>query len=302
MRQLRRPPQFSVFVEYRVVAPRPNWKGYLKLSLVSCPVALYPATSPSERVSFNQINKNTGNRIRYRKVDAETGDEVESGDIIKGYQVDKNVYVTVEDEELEALRVESTHTIEIDKFVPAAEIDERYYDSPYYIVPNDKVGQDAFAVIRDAMEAKGVVGVGRVVISKRERPIVLGPLGKGLRGMTLRYPYEVRDEAEYFADIPDVKVPAEMLKLAEHIVDTKEADFDPSEFEDHYETAVVELLKEKQAGKPVSKTAPRMAPKQTGNVIDLLKRSLEIEQKANKKSKAPSLVPDMPKGKKRQKA
>lgn len=136
------------------MAPRPNWKGYLKLSLVSCAVALYPATSSGERVSFNQLNKNTGNRIRYKKVDAETGEEVESQDIVKGYQVDKNVYVTVEDEELEDLQVESTHTIEIDKFVPAEQIDNRFFDSPYYVVPNDNVGQDAFAVIRDAMKAR----------------------------------------------------------------------------------------------------------------------------------------------------
>jgi len=163
------------------VAPRPNWKGYLKLSLVSCSIALYPATSASERVSFNQINKNTGNRIRYKRVDAESGDEVDSADIVKGYQVEKNVYLTVEDEEVEALQVESNHTIEIDKFVPAEDIDAAYYDSPYYVVPNDNVGQDAFAVIREAMKSKGVVGLGRVVISKRERPIILEPHGKGIR-------------------------------------------------------------------------------------------------------------------------
>jgi DNA end-binding protein Ku len=149
------------------MAPRPNWKGYLKLSLVSCSIALYPATSSSEWVSFNQLNKKTGNRIRYKKVDAETEEEVDSSDIIKGYQVDKNVYVTVEDEEVEALQVEATHTIEINKFVPLADIDPRYYDSPYYVVPNDKVGQDAFAVIREAMRDKKMVGVGMVVISKR---------------------------------------------------------------------------------------------------------------------------------------
>jgi DNA end-binding protein Ku len=139
------------------VAPRPNWKGYLKLSLVSCSIALYPATSATERVSFNQLNRNTGNRIKYKKVDAETSEEVESADIVKGYQVEKDVYLQVEDEEIEALQVESSHTIEIDKFVPAEQIDERFYDSPYYIVPNDKVGQDAFAVIREAMREKKTV-------------------------------------------------------------------------------------------------------------------------------------------------
>jgi DNA end-binding protein Ku len=284
------------------MAPRPNWKGYLKLSLVSCPIALYPATSASERVSFNQLNKNTGNRIRYRKVDEETEEPVEQADIIKGYQVEKNVYLTLDDEELEALQVESTHTIEIDKFVPRKQLDERYFDSPYYIVPNDQVGQDAFAVIRDAMKGKGMVGLGRVVLSKRERPIILEPFGKGMRGMTLRYPYEVRDEADYFTDIPDVKIPGEMLKLAEHILDTKSEDFDPSEFVDHYEEAVVDLLKQKQAGKSVSKSAPRTASKPVGNVIDLLKKSLELSKKQGK-IKSPSIVPDAStKAKKKQRA
>jgi len=284
------------------MAPRPNWKGYLKLSLVSCPVAFYPATSASDRVSFNQINKNTGNRVRYKKVDGETGEEVESTDIVKGYQVDKNVYVTVEDEELEALEIESTHTIEIDTFVPADSIDQRFYDNPYYIVPHDKVGQDAFAVIRDAMKVRNVVGVGRVVIAKRERPIVLAPLGNGLRAMTLRYPYEVRDKAEYFADIPDVQVSGEMLKLAEHIVATKSTDFNPAEFLDRYEQAVIELLKNKQAGVKITKQTPRLAARQGGDVIDLLKRSLELEQRGSKKGRSPSLVPDLPKGKKKQRA
>src|SRR4029079_16359636 len=284
------------------MAPRPNWKGYLKLSLVSCSIALYPATSASERVSFNQLNKKTGNRIRYKKVDADNQEEVPSDDIIKGYEVDKNVYVTVEDEEIEALRVEATHTIEITKFVPLADIDPRYYDSPYYVVPNDKVGQDAFAVIREAMRDKKMVGVGKVVISKRERPIILEPFGKGLRGMTLRYPYEIRKEDEYFAEIPDVKIPKEMLQLAEHIVDTKAAEFAPSEFEDTYEVAVVDLLKQKQAGKTVSKAAPKVAAAQTVNVCDLRMRILELSQKQSKKPKAPSLVPAMPKGKAKSRA
>ena len=283
------------------MAPRPNWKGYLKLSLVSCSIALYPATSSSERVSFNQLNKNTGNRIRYKKVDAETEEVVEPHDIVKGYQVDKNVYVQVEDEELEDLQIESSHTIEIDKFVPAKDIDATYFDSPYYIVPNDNVGQDAFAVIRDAMKGKGMVGLGRVVISKRERPIILEAYGKGIRAITLRYPYEVRKEDEYFADIPDVKISSEMLKLAEHIVETKTAEFEPAEFVDHYEVAVVDLLKRKQSGKAAPKAPARGPAKQTGNIIDLLKRSLEMSEKKGK-TKAPPLQPALPKSKKRAKA
>ena len=283
------------------MAPRPNWKGYLKLSLVSCPISLYPATSSSERVSFNQINKHTGNRIRYRKVDEETEEPVEQADIIKGYQVEKNVYITLEDDELETLQVESTHTLEIDSFVPRKQLDERYFDSPYYIVPNDKVGQDAFAVIRDAMKGKGMVGIGRVVIAKRERPIILEPFGKGIRAMTLRYSYEVRDETEYFAEIPEMKIPGEMLKLAEHIIESKTEDFHPENFVDHYETAVVELLKKKQSGKALGKAAPKAA-KPVGNVIDLLKKSLELSKKQGK-VKSPSIVPDQPvKAKKRARA
>ena len=282
--------------------PRPNWKGYLKLSLVSCSIALYPATSTSERISFNQINSKTGSRIKYKKVDADTGDEVEAADIVKGYQVDKNVYVVLDDEELEALQIESSHTIEIDKFVPAEQIDERFYDSPYYIVPNDNVGQDAFAVIRDAMRSKDTVGIGRVVISKRERPIILKPDGKGLRAMTLRYAYEVRDQQEYFSEIPDVKVSGEMLKLAEHIVETKLGDFDPNEFVDYYQNAVVELIKQKQSGKPLSKTAAKAPAAQTGNIIDLLKRSMELEDKRGKKVKAPPIAAALPKGKSKQRA
>lgn len=272
------------------MAPRPNWKGYLKLSLVSCSIALYPATSSSERVSFNQLNKQTGNRIRYRKVDDETGDEVEPQDIIKGYQVEKGVYVHVEDEEIEALQVDSNHTIEIDKFVPLASIDERYFDSPYYVVPNDEVGQEAFAVIREAMRRKNMVGLGRVVISKRERPIILRPLGKGLEGMTLRYPYEVRKEDDYFSEIPDVKLAPDMIKLAEHIVESKEDDFKPSEFIDHYEVAVVEMLKNKQAGKKTRKDTSKPYIQRGGNVFELLKQSLQ-NGGSRKKAKSPPLQP-----------
>jgi len=260
------------------MAPRPYWKGYLKLSLVSCAVSLYPATSSSERVSFRQINKQTGNRLRQQLVDDETREPVDAADKGRGYEVGKNTYIQVEDDEIEAIQIESTHTIEIDSFVPMEQVDDRYRDSPYYLAPNDTVGQEAFAVIREAMKAKGVVGLGRVVLSKRERPIILEPFGKGIRGMTLRYPYEVRSEKEYFDDIPDMKISGEMLKLAEHIIDSKAADFDPQQFVDHYEEALVEMLKKKQAGFAVPTTAPAApAYTKTGNVIELLKRSLQNE-------------------------
>jgi DNA end-binding protein Ku len=261
------------------MAPRPYWKGYLKLSLVSCAIALYPATSSTERVSFNQINKNTGNRVRYKKVDSETDDPVELADIVKGYQVEKGVYVTVDDEELSALQIESNHTIEIDKFVPMSGIDERYFDSPYYVCPNDEVGQEAFAVIRDAMKAKKMVGVGRVVLAKRERPIILRPLGKGLEAISLRYPYEVRGEDSYFEDIPDVKVPPDMIKLAGEIIDSKAGEFESSEFVDHYELAVVDMLKKKQAGQPVGKGCSEPRPAKVVNLMDALRRSAQSERR-----------------------
>ncbi|MGZ9103419.1 MAG: non-homologous end joining protein Ku, partial [Rhodoplanes sp.] len=174
------------------MAPRPYWKGYLKLSLVSCPIALSPATSSSEKISFRQVNKATGNRIRYKKVDSETDEEVTNEDIGKGYEVGKNEFLLMDEEELEAVELESTHTIEIVQFVPFAQIDKRYYDQPYYIVPNDDVGVEAFAVIREAMVGKGVAALGRVVMNKRERVIALEPFGKGLIGTTLHYSYEVR--------------------------------------------------------------------------------------------------------------
>ena len=230
------------------MAPRAYWKGYLKLSLVSCPVALFPASSEREKISFNQINKKTGNRIKYRKVDAETGEDVDSADIIKGYEVGKGQYIEIEPEELEAIAIESKRTIEIDEFVPKKEIDELYLNSPYYLVPDGEVGQQAFAVIREAIRKEGMVALGRVVFTSREHVIALEPRGKGLLGMTLRYPYEVRKEDEYFDDISDEKIPKDMLELASHIVETKSGHFEPEKFEDQYEDALRELLKKKQAG------------------------------------------------------
>jgi DNA end-binding protein Ku len=263
------------------VAPRAYWKGYLKLSLVSCPIALSPATSSSERISFRQINKQTGNRLRQQLVDEVTREPVDAADKGKGYEVDKGVYIEVDDDELEAIEVESKHTIEIDRFVPATQIDKRYYDSPYYIMPTDTVGQEAFAVIRDAMRGKGMVALGRIVLAKRERVIALEPYGKGLLGTTLRYAYEVRKQEEYFDGIQDIKVPNEMLKLAEHILDTKKGDFEPAEFEDHYETALVELLRKKQAGfKPPKQKEQAAAPRNVINLMDALRRSVEAERGA----------------------
>jgi DNA end-binding protein Ku len=268
------------------VAPRPYWKGYLKLSLVSCPIALTPATSSSEKVSFRQVNKATGNRIRYKKVDAETGEEVTSDEIGKGYEAGKNEFIIMDDDELEAVELESTHTIEIDQFVPFAQIDKRYYDQPYYIVPNDEVGVEAFSVIREAMVGKGVVALARVVMNKRERVIALEPHGKGLIGTTLHYAYEVRKAEDYFDDIADIKIAPDMLKLAQHIVEEKEGEFAPEEFVDRYEEAVVEIIRKKQAHIPLKKSSEKAAaPKNVINLMDALRRSVQTEAKPAKAAK-----------------
>jgi DNA end-binding protein Ku len=269
---------------------RPFWKGYLKLSLVSCPIALYPASSSSERVSFRQINKKTGNRLKHQLVDSITGELVESGDKGRGYQIGKDEYMPVEDEELDSLRLESTKIIDLDKFVPRSEIDERYLDSPYYLLPEDKVGQEAFAVIREAMKRKNMVGLGKVVISRRERIVMLEPLDTGLMAMTLRYAYEVRDAVPYFDDIPPMKLPDEMIELAEHILETKAGHFDATEFEDRYENAVVEMLKQKQAGMPLKKEAPVAAPSTVVNLMDALRRSIKAEKPAERKVNAAEKV------------
>jgi len=260
---------------------RPYWKGYLKLSLVSCPIALYTGTSSTERVSFRQINKKTGNRLRQQLVDEITREPVEGEDKGRGYEYSKNAYIPVEDDELDAIAIESNHTIEIDSFVPREQIDERYLDSPYYITPDGQVGQDAFAVIREAMHGKDMVALGRVVLAKRERVIVLQPRDKGLMATTLRYPYEIRDAKEYFDDIPEVKVEPDMLKLAQHILQSKATDFDPSQFVDHYEEAVVTMLKKKEAGMPVSRGHAPLRPQNVVNLMDALRRSIAQEKAAS---------------------
>ncbi len=265
------------------MAPRAYWKGYLRLSLVSCPIALYPATSERDKISFNQINRATGHRIRYRKVDAETGEEVASDQIVKGYEVAKGEYVEITDDELQAVSLESTKTIDIAEFVPRSEIDELYLIRPYYIAPDGKVGQDAFVVI----EQMKMAALGRVVLTSREHVIALEPRGKGLMGTLLRYPYEVRDAGEYFDDIPDVKLTKDMMDLARHIVETKSGHFKPQAFEDHYERALQELIEKKAKGERIE--VPKVEP--TGKVINLmdaLRRSVQAEQKPAARSAAAS--------------
>jgi DNA end-binding protein Ku len=261
------------------MAPRANWKGYLRLSLVSCPIALYPATSEREKIRFHQINRNTGNRIKLLRVDAETGEPVEYEDIVKGYEVGKGEYIEITDEELEAIALESTRTIDIDQFVPRDEIDDLYNVRPYYIAPDGNVGQDAFAVIRDVIGAMKMVALGRVVLTSREHVMAIEPRDTGLVGTLLRYPYEVRQPAEFFEDIPATKVTKDMLDLAKHIVETKSGHFDAEKFEDQYENALKELLRKKQAGEKIAPAA-QPQPAKVINLMDALRKSLETERGA----------------------
>lgn len=257
------------------MAPRAYWKGSLKLSLVTCPVALYPASTAAEKTRFHMINRETGNRLKQQMVDEETGDVVEGDQKGRGYELSKGKYVEIERDELEAVQIESNHTIDIDSFVPREEIDKRYLDRPYYIVPDGKAGIDAFAVIRDAMKDQDRVALARIVLTNREHVMAIEPLGKGLLGTTLRYPYELRDEADYFSDIRSPRVSKDMVELASHILDSKAAHFDPSEFKDQYENALKALVRRKAAGKPI-KAVEREA--RADNVIDLmdaLKQSLK---------------------------
>jgi Ku protein len=325
------------------MAPRSHWNGYLKLSLVSCPIALYPAISAAERISFRQVNRQTGNRLRQQLVDTVTGEVVGSENKGRGYQVGEHQLLLVEEEELEAarqeararpysapiappakappdapvearattapiakakewplksdeeapassrpaevlpeppqpVRVVNNRTIEIERCIPRAQLDARYIDTPYYIAPRDEIGLEAFAVIRDAMQGMNLVGMGHVVLAKRERPIIIEPMGNGLRGMTLRYTHEIRSETEYLANIPEMQLPADMLRVAEHILETKTADFDPALLEDRYRTVLISKLKEKQAELPTKPAKTTPSRQNVINLMDALKRSLATER------------------------
>lgn len=282
------------------MAPRSNWKGYLKLSLVSAAIAIYPATSSSEKVRFNTLNRTTGNRLKRQMVDAVTGDVVEAADQVKGYAVAKDSYVIVEDEELDAIALDSTRTIDIEKFVPKASVDDRYRDTPYYIAPDDQVGMEAFAVIRDAMTEKKKVAIARVVMARRERIMMIEPFGKGMLGTTLRYAYEVRGEEAPFEDIPEMKLPEQMVGLAEAIIDKMGGEFEPAAFEDRYEMAMVDLLRSKQAGETIKSAKAPAKPANVVNLMDALRRS--IDGKGASTGKARASKPEPASKKKRAKA
>jgi len=256
-------------------ARRAYWKGYVKLSLVTCPVALYPASSQAEKTHFHQINRKTGHRLRQQMVDEVTGKAVDKGEKSRGYEVSKGKYVEIEPEEIKAIQVESTHTLDMEKFVPVDEIDRRYFDRPYYIVPDGKAGEEAFAVIRDAMKDKGRAALAKIVLTNRQHIMAIEPMGKILLGTLLRYDYEVRDEKELARSLPSPRIPKEMLSLASHILDTKAGHFDPSEFKDEFETELKKLVKRKAAGKPIEYEEPAERPSNVVDLMEALRQSVQ---------------------------
>ncbi len=257
------------------------WKGYLKLSLVTCPIAMTPATTESEKVKFHTINRKTGRRVRSRYVDAETEKLVEAEDQLKGYETSSDSFVTFEDDELDAVALESVRTIDIDQFAPADSVPWIYYDSPYYVTPTDKVGEEAYAVIRDAMAAKGVVGISRVVLFRRERAVMLQPRDNGIILWTLRYGEEVREPEGYFKDVDAAKPAPKLMKMITQLIDERSAEWSPKMVEDPVQEELKDLIAQRR--KKQGKTAPKKAatddePPAADNVIDLmsaLKKSLE---------------------------
>lgn len=258
------------------MAPRPQWKGYLKLSLVSCAVNMYPALTSSYRTRFHTLNRSTGHRVRRQFIDAVTGDVVEPEDQVRGYEIAKDEHILVEDEELEKIPLEATHTIDIDSFADASDVDVRYRDTPYYLAPDGKVAQEAFAVIRDSLKEQGLVALSRAVLARRERVILLEPFEKGLLASTLHFHDELRDADAVFEGIDDVALNAEMMQLAAHIMEQKRKPFDISTYSDRYEDALTELLTGKTKKLPVVRPEePR--PTNIVNLLDVLRKSIEKE-------------------------
>jgi len=267
------------------MAPRASWKGYLKLSLVSCPVRLYPAVSASERIAFNQLHKQTHNRINMKPVDPELG-LVERSDLVRGYEYEDKQYVIIDDADLDAVRIESSHTLNIEAFVDEDEVDVIYQDAPYYLAPDGAMAEETFVVLREAMRKSGKLAIARLVLSSRERVVTIGARDNGMFVCTLRNPSEVRSTAEYFKDIPDTKPDPEMLELANKLIEQKVTKFDPKNYEDRYEAALMQMIREKLKGhKPIHAAAP-----ERGNVINLmdaLKASLgQAKPPARSKPKA----------------
>lgn len=267
-----------------MVAPRANWKGFLKFGEVACPVALYTAASSSERIAFNTLNRKTGNRVKREFVDSETGDPVERDDQVKGYEIENGQYIILEPDEVAAAVPDSDKTLKVDAFIPCNEIDDVYFDKPYYLAP-DKMGTEAFVLLRDGMKKANVAAIARTVLFRRLRTVLIRPHGKGLIATTLNFDYEVRSSQEAFEELPDLKIEGEMLELAEHIIGTKKGSFDASTFDDRYEAAVAELVKAKIEGRSLPKKKAPVASKPS-DLLQALRESAGANGKAGSKPAA----------------
>ena len=270
---------------------RPFWKGYLKLSLVTCPVAMTPATTENAKVRFHVMNKATGNRVVSRYVDAADGSAVEEDDLAKGYEKAEGDFVLFDDEELESLALESTRTIDIERFAPADNVDWIWYDKPHYLAPDDKVSEEAFAVIRDAMKATETIGLARVVLYRRERPVMLTPRGKGLILWTLRYRDEVRDFKAYYEGVADTEPNADALDLIKELIEKQETSWSPNLARDPTQENLLALIQSKQKGRKrvvrKSSPEPQSAPDKVVNIMDALRKSLKADAGASKGFKSP---------------
>lgn len=263
------------------MAHRPFWRGHLKLSLVSCPVALHSAITDRNDIHLNFINPDTGNRIRNQVIDAETEEVVSREELVRGYQFAKDRYVTLSEEELAELKIESSTTMEIEKFVPDEQIPATFFDKVYYIVPDGDAGLEAFVVIRDAMDKAGMFALSRVVLARKERAIAMKPRGKGIIAYSLREAGDIKPEKEYFKDIESAKVDKDMLEIAMKLVKQKSGDFDPKEYEDRYEQRMRALIQAKLKGVELEPLEEEEEPKVV-DLMEALKRSLEGGGKARK--------------------
>ncbi len=265
------------------MAPRANWKGYLKVGELSCQVALYTAASTSDRVSFHIINRETGHRVQRQIVDADTGREVEKDDIVKGYEVASGEYVILDPEEIKAAVPQSDKTLELETFIPCGEVDTIFFDRPYYLAPADKASAEVYNLIKKGLEQKSVAALARTVLFRRLRTLLIRPNEHGLIASTLNYDHEVRPAEEVFSDIADFKIEGEMLDLAEHIIATKRGEFDPTQFDDRYETALSELIRAKIEGRKLPQR-PKSEPKKVSNLLDALRQSASATGSGGKKT------------------
>ncbi len=268
------------------MAPRAQWKGYLKVDEIGCAIALYSAASTAERTSFHTINRKTGNRVKRIFVDEKTEKPVDRDDQVKGYETDKG-YVILEPDEIAAVIPDSDKTLRVETFIPCNAVDTVYFDKPYYIAPADDASEDAFRLIRDGMRQKSVAALATAVLFRRVRHLLLRPHGDGIVANTLNFDYEVRSAEEAFAEAPTPKVKKQMVELAGHIIETMRGEFDPRAVEDRYEAALAELVKAKIEGRPIK--APK--PRKEGKVVDLmeaLQKSAEMAGKAKTTAKANS--------------